>query len=89
LPLATPAFTERLEVRRDAALTSSTTGKAMTSTAQAPRNTIFNGDCIDVMQSFDTGSIDFILTDPPYVIHCRDRQDRSQLLRLAQAVPLH
>ncbi|MBB3172889.1 putative methyltransferase [Endobacter medicaginis] len=39
----------------------------MTTTAQAPRNVIFNGDCIDVMQAFDTGSVDFILTDPPYV----------------------
>ena len=46
-------------------------------TANAPRNMIFNGDCIDVMQAFDTGSIDFILTDPPYVTRYRDRQGRS------------
>lgn len=46
-------------------------------TAQAPRNMIFNGDCIDVMQAFDTGSIDIILTDPPYVTNYRDRQGRS------------
>lgn len=62
-----PALAEGLEVRRGAALTSSTKDKAMTTTAQAPRNVIFNGDCIDVMQAFDTGSVDFILTDPPYV----------------------
>lgn len=49
----------------------------MTTTAQAPRNTIFNGDCIDMMQAFDTGSIDFVLTDPPYVTNYRDRQGRS------------
>ena len=49
----------------------------MTTTAQAPRNTIFNGDCIDVMQVFDTGSVDMILTDPPYVTNYRDRQGRS------------
>ncbi|KTW00855.1 DNA methyltransferase [Sphingomonas sanguinis] len=49
----------------------------MTDTPNAPRNMIFNGDCIDVMQAFDTGSIDFILTDPPYVTQYRDRQGRS------------
>ena len=46
-------------------------------TGHAPRNMIFNGDCIDVMQAFDTGSVDFILTDPPYVTRYRDRQGRS------------
>ncbi|VXC84219.1 DNA methyltransferase [Sphingomonas sp. 8AM] len=46
-------------------------------TGNAPRNMIFNGDCIDVMQAFNTGSIDFILTDPPYVTRYRDRQGRS------------
>ena len=49
----------------------------MTSNAQAPRNVIFNGDCIDVMQAFDTGTVDFILTDPPYVTRYRDRQGRK------------
>lgn len=49
----------------------------MTSKAQAPRNVIFNGDCIDVMQAFDTGTVDFILTDPPYVTRYRDRQGRK------------
>lgn len=49
----------------------------MTSNAQAPRNMIFNGDCIDVMQAFDTGTVDFILTDPPYVTRFRDRSGRT------------
>jgi len=49
----------------------------MTSKAQAPRNVIFNGDCIDVMRSFDDGTVDFILTDPPYVTRYRDRQGRK------------
>jgi site-specific DNA-methyltransferase (adenine-specific) len=49
----------------------------MTDTANAPRNMIFNGDCIDVMQAFDTGSVDMILTDPPYVTNYRDRQGRT------------
>jgi site-specific DNA-methyltransferase (adenine-specific) len=50
----------------------------LTDTANAPRNIIFNGDCIDVMQAFDTGSVDMILTDPPYV---------TNLLREPQSVP--
>jgi site-specific DNA-methyltransferase (adenine-specific) len=49
----------------------------MTDTANAPRNMIFNGDCIDVMQAFDTGLVDMILTDPPYVTNYRDRQGRT------------
>jgi len=49
----------------------------MTSKAQAPRDVIFNGDCIEVMQAFDSGTVDFILTDPPYVTRYRDRQGRK------------
>lgn len=49
----------------------------MTSNTQAPRNVIFNADCIDVMQAFDTGTVDFILTDPPYLTRYRDRQGRK------------
>ena len=49
----------------------------MTSNAQAPRNVIFNADCIDVMRSFERGSVDFVLTDPPYVTRFRDRAGRT------------
>jgi DNA modification methylase len=30
--------------------------------------TIYNGDCLDVMKELEPGSIDLILTDPPYVV---------------------
>lgn len=49
----------------------------MTSNTKAPRNVIFNADCIEAMQAFDRGSVDFILTDPPYVTRFRDRQGRT------------
>jgi site-specific DNA-methyltransferase (adenine-specific) len=49
----------------------------MTSNAKAPRNVVFNADCTDVMQAFDTGAVDFILTDPPYVTRYRDRSGRT------------
>ena len=49
----------------------------MTENSTSPRNAIFNGDCIDVMRRFDRASVDFILTDPPYVTRFRDRQGRT------------
>ena len=41
------------------------------------RNTVIHGDCIEVMQRMDAGSIDFVLTDPPYLVNYRDRSGRS------------
>jgi site-specific DNA-methyltransferase (adenine-specific) len=46
----------------------------MTSTLQ---NTILHGDCIDVMRKLDRGSVDFILTDPPYITRYRGRDGRT------------
>jgi site-specific DNA-methyltransferase (adenine-specific) len=42
-----------------------------------PRNTIFQGDCIATMRCFERGSVDFILTDPPYITHYRGRDGRT------------
>ena len=41
------------------------------------QNTVLNGDCIDVMRTFERGSVDFILTDPPYITHYRSRDGRT------------
>lgn len=49
----------------------------MTANANTPRNLIINANCIDAMRTFDRGSVDFILTDPPYVTRFRDRQGRT------------
>jgi site-specific DNA-methyltransferase (adenine-specific) len=40
------------------------------------RNTILHGDCIPLMRRIPPSSIDFILTDPPYLIDYRDRDGR-------------
>ncbi len=40
-------------------------------------NTIACGDCIDVMASLPAGSVDFILTDPPYLVNYRSRDGRT------------
>ncbi|MGP2492642.1 hypothetical protein ACTDI4_13580 [Mesorhizobium sp. PUT5] len=49
----------------------------MTGTANTSRNVIFNADCIQAMRSFDRGSVDFILTDPPYIVNYRGRDGRK------------
>jgi DNA modification methylase len=39
-------------------------------------NTIMQGDCINVMREMPANSVDFILTDPPYLVNYRDRDGR-------------
>lgn len=40
-------------------------------------NRVINGNCIDVMRTMPWASVDFILTDPPYLVNYRDRAGRS------------
>ena len=40
-------------------------------------NTITHGDCIQVMRQMPANSVDFILTDPPYLVNYKDRTGRS------------
>lgn len=35
------------------------------------------GDCVRVMATFPGNAVDFILTDPPYLVGFRDRQGRT------------
>jgi site-specific DNA-methyltransferase (adenine-specific) len=44
---------------------------------QLPVNTILNGDCIEKMHEMPANSVDFILTDPPYLVNFRDRTGRT------------
>lgn len=50
-------------------------GKQLISGPQA--NTVFQGDCIEVMRLFRSCSVDFVLTDPPYLAHYRSRDGRT------------
>jgi DNA modification methylase len=54
---------------------------ATTSVATAQQsnftNRILHGDCIKVMRQMPANSIDFILTDPPYLVNYRDRGGRT------------
>lgn len=40
-------------------------------------NRIHQGDCIAVMKQMPANSVDFVLTDPPYLVNYRDRTGRS------------
>lgn len=42
-------------------------------------DTIAHGNCIDVMRQLPAKSVDFILTDPPYLVSYKDRDGRSIL----------
>jgi adenine-specific DNA-methyltransferase len=41
------------------------------------QNTIIQGDCIQTMKDLEAGSVDFALTDPPYVVSYRGRDGRT------------
>ncbi len=43
------------------------------------RNCVFQGDCVDVMQGLSSNSVDFILTDPPYLTNYRPRSGQTIL----------
>ena len=40
-------------------------------------NTVLQGDCVNVMRQLRSGSVDFVLTDPPYLAHYRSRDGRT------------
>ena len=40
-------------------------------------NRIIPGDCVKLMREMPAGSIDFIATDPPYLVNYTDREGRS------------
>src|SRR5260370_33982378 len=40
-------------------------------------NQIITGDCVKVMKEIPATSIDFIATDPPYLVHYQSRDGRS------------
>ena len=46
-------------------------------TTVTPRNTVLHGDCIGLMGKMPRESVDFILTDPPYLCRYKDRSGRT------------
>jgi len=41
------------------------------------RNTVVHGDCVEVMRRMESASVDFILTDPPYLCRYRSRDGQT------------
>ena len=41
-----------------------------------PLDTIAQGDCVELMRQMPAASVDFILTDPPYLVRYRSRDGR-------------
>jgi adenine-specific DNA-methyltransferase len=52
------------------------TTSTLTTTA-ANLNTVLRGDCVEIMRTMHPGSIDFVITDPPYITRYADRSGRK------------
>jgi adenine-specific DNA-methyltransferase len=42
-----------------------------------PLNTILQGDCLSILPQLAAGSINFVLTDPPYITRYKSRDGRT------------
>lgn len=49
----------------------------MSTSANPFRNRVVQGDCTKVMREMASGSVDFILTDPPYICRYRSRDGET------------
>jgi len=49
----------------------------LTTTDAANLNTVLHGDCVEIMHGMQPGSIDFVITDPPYINRYNDRSGRK------------
>jgi site-specific DNA-methyltransferase (adenine-specific) len=56
---------------------SNKTKKQMNTSLTAAENTVITGDCSDVLKTFPPESIDFVLSDPPYLTSYRPRDGRT------------
>ena len=53
------------------------TTSVMTAQQSSFSNRLIHGDCIEVMRGMLANSVDFVLSDPPYLVNYRDRDGRS------------
>jgi site-specific DNA-methyltransferase (adenine-specific) len=45
--------------------------------SESYRNTVLQGNCIEVMRQFRSASVDFVLTDPPYLVNYTSTDGRT------------
>jgi site-specific DNA-methyltransferase (adenine-specific) len=53
------------------------TPTALSNTMNNRAGTLMRGDCIPLMRKMTAESMDFLLTDPPYLVNYRDRSGRT------------
>ena len=46
-------------------------------TTAQPLNTVLHGDCLEVLPTLAANSVNFVLTDPPYITRYRTRDGRT------------
>ena len=52
------------------------TTSTFTTASAANLNTVMHGDCVSIMRGMQPASVDFIITDPPYITRYADRTGR-------------
>jgi DNA modification methylase len=68
---------ERVQKRAETEILNMVTSGTVHALPPSFTNTLINGDCIQVMHQIPAQSVDFILTDPPYLVNLRDRSGRT------------
>jgi site-specific DNA-methyltransferase (adenine-specific) len=48
---------------------------------------IYHGDCLQLLPSFPAGSVDFVLTDPPYLVNYHGRWDGERRVIVGDDAP--
>lgn len=56
-----------------------------TNTAADFRSTILNGDSVELMRQMPRNAVDFILTDPPYLVNYQGRDGRKVVMTIMHA----
>jgi hypothetical protein len=54
-----------------------TTASTLNTNAAANLNTVMHGNCVEIMSGMQSGSIDFVITDPPYITRYCARDGRT------------
>jgi DNA modification methylase len=54
-----------------------TTNSTFTTTDAANLNNVMHGDCVEIMRQMQPASIDFVITDPPYITRYCARDGRT------------
>jgi predicted methyltransferase len=71
---ASAAITRPTKQEKEKAMTTAST---FTTDAAANLNTVMHGNCVEIMSGMQSGSIDFVITDPPYITRYCARDGRT------------